>query len=153
MKYFINLLFAFCILAICTNGIAQNRKISGKIISAKDNSPVAAATISVKGKSQSVAANADGSFSLNVPAGQVTLLISSVGFAPKEFKVDAASSNIIITLNEDFSQLSDVVVVGYGTQKKSDLTGAISSIKGADVTQLATQRVDQALQGRAAGVL
>src|SRR6266496_1750303 len=152
MKRFKKLLFAISILAICINVMAQNRKISGKIISAKDNSPVAGATISIKGKPQSVAALTDGSFSLNAPTGQVTLLISSVGFAPKEFKVDEANSNIIITLNEDFSQLSDVVVVGYGTQKKSDLTGSISSIKGADLTQIATQRVDQAIQGRAAGV-
>src|SRR6266542_3063392 len=152
MKQFKKLLFAISILAICINAMAQNRKISGKIISAKDNSPVAGATVSVKGKTQSVAALADGSFSLNVPVGQVTLLISSVGFAPKEFKVDEANSNFIITLNEDFSKLSDVVVVGYGTQKKSDLTGSISSIKGADLTQIATQRVDQAIQGRAAGV-
>src|SRR6266542_6788280 len=124
MKQFKKLLFAISILAICINAMAQNRKISGKIISAKDNSPVAGATVSVKGKTQSVAALADGSFSLNVPAGQVTLLITSVGFAPKEFKVEGASSNISITLNEDFSKLSDVVVVGYGTQKKSDLTGS-----------------------------
>src|SRR3954451_19396633 len=152
MKYFITPLFTYCIFAICTNAIAQNLKISGKIISAKDNSPVAGATISIKGKSQSVAANIDGSFSLNVPPGQVTLLISSVGFEAREFKADAGNNSITITLNEDYSQLSDVIVVGYGTQKKSDFTGAISSIKGSDLTQLSTQRVDQALQGRAAGV-
>ncbi|HEY6975877.1 MAG TPA: TonB-dependent receptor [Chitinophagaceae bacterium] len=153
MKPFIYLLFAFCILLISANVTAQNRKISGKIISAKDNSPVTGATISIKGTSQSVAAGTDGSFSLNVPSGEVTFLISSVGFATKELKVGAGSNNITVTLNEDYTQLNDVIVVGYGTQKKSDLTGAISSIKGADVTQLATQRVDQALQGRAAGVL
>src|SRR6266487_5302506 len=109
MKQFKKLLFAISILAICINAMAQNRKISGKIISAKDNSPVAGATVSVKGKTQSVAALADGSFSLNIPAGQVTLLISSVGFAPKEFKVDAGNNNITITLNEDYTQLSEVV--------------------------------------------
>src|SRR3954468_1663212 len=140
MKYCIKPLFTFCIFAICTNAIAQSLKISGKIISAKDNSPVAGATISLKGKSQSVAANINGSFSLNVPPGQVTLLISSVGFEAREFKADAGNNSITITLNEDYSQLSEVVVVGYGTQKKSDLTGSISSIKGGDVTQLATQR-------------
>ena len=80
MKQFKKLLFTFCILVTCINIMAQNRKISGKIISAKDNTPVAGATISVKGKYQSVAANADGSFSLDVPSGQVTLLISSVGY-------------------------------------------------------------------------
>src|SRR4051794_20885768 len=152
MKQLNKLLFVFSFVAICINAMAQNRKISGKIISAKDNSPVAGATISVKGKPQSVAASTDGSFSLNVPVGQVRLVISSVGFAPTELEVNATNNNIVITLNEDFSQLSDVVVVGYGIQKKSDLTGSISSIKGADLTQIATQRVDQALQGRAAGV-
>src|SRR4030095_15256118 len=109
MKHFKRLLLTFCILAICTNAMAQNRKISGEIISAKDNSPIAGATISIKGKSQSVAANADGSFSLNVPPGQVTLLISSVGFQPKELKTNAGNENIIITLSEDYTQLSDVV--------------------------------------------
>ena len=122
MNYFIKPLFTFCFFAICTNAIAQNLKISGKVISAKDNSPIAGATISIKGKSQSIAANTDGSFSLSVPPGQVTLLISSVGFETKELKADANNSNIVITLNEDYTQLSDVIVVGYGTQKKSDLT-------------------------------
>src|SRR5690242_17328891 len=113
MKHFVNLSFTFCILIICANSIAQNLKVSGKIISAKDNSPIGGATISIKGKTQSVAANADGSFTLNVPSGEATLLISSVGFETKELKVNTASNNITVTLNEDYTQLSDVVVVGY----------------------------------------
>src|SRR3954463_10515417 len=108
MKQLNKLLFVFSFVAICTNAMAQNRKISGKIISAKDNAPVAGATISVKGKSQSVAAGTDGSFSLNAPDGEVTLLISSVGFQTKELKAGATNNNITITLNEDFTQLNDV---------------------------------------------
>jgi TonB-linked SusC/RagA family outer membrane protein len=109
--------------------------------------------VTVKNSSLSTAASAEGEFSLRVPAGNVTLVVSSIGFVTKEQVVEGNETNLVITLNGDNSQLGEVVVVGYGVQKKSDLTGSVSSIKGEDLTQLATQRVDQALQGRAAGVL
>src|SRR5258706_3402085 len=88
---------------------SQNRTITGKVNSAKDNSAVAGATISVKGSRTAVATLGDGVFSISAPAGQVTLRITSVGFAPKDQVVDAGQSNITIELSEGAEQLSEVV--------------------------------------------
>lgn len=146
------LLLVLCLLLGSLNLMAQNKILTGKIVGAKDDMPVPDATVSVKGTSNSVATSSDGSFSISVNSTKVTLVISSVGYAKKEIVVNANQNNLTIPLESKESLLGEVVVVGYGTQKKSDLTGSISSIKGEDITQLSTQRVDQALQGRAAGV-
>ena len=146
------LLIIFCLLFGSVHLVAQNKIIKGKIIALKDNTPVSGATVSVKGTSNSVAASSDGTFSIPVSSSRVTLIISSVGYAKKELSVNATQNDVTIPLETNEALMGEVIVVGYGTQKKSDLTGAISSVKGADLTQLSTQRVDQALQGRAAGV-
>jgi TonB-linked SusC/RagA family outer membrane protein len=146
------LLLILCLLLGSLNLMAQNKILKGKIIATKDNTPVAGATVSVKGSSTSVAASSDGTFSIPVNSARITLVVSSVGYEKKEIAVDANKNNITIPLETNESLMGEVVVVGYGSQKKSDLTGAISSVKGADLTQLSTQRVDQALQGRASGV-
>ena len=147
-----NLLFAFAFLLACLNGMAQNKMLKGTITSTKDDTPVSGATVAIKGTSTSVAASSDGSFSIPVNSSRVTLVISSIGFTKKELVVDANQNNISIPLEANQGSLGEVVVVGYGSQRKSDLTGSISSIKGSDLTQLSTQRVDQAIQGRASGV-
>jgi TonB-linked SusC/RagA family outer membrane protein len=92
-----------------------------------------------------------GNFSIKVPENS-TLVFSSVGYSSVKRQVHAKQL-LNVTLEMDNTDLNEVTVVGYGAQKKSDLTGSITSIKGRDVTLLPTQRVDQALQGRAAGVL
>lgn len=146
------LTLTFCLLAACLFGMGQNRTLTGKVVG-PDGSPVVGATVAIKGTSVSTAADANGTFSISVPSTRATLEISSVGFQTLEQFVNPGDNNITISLAEGDASLGEVVVVGYGTQKKSDLTGSISSIKGEDLTQIATQRVDQALQGRAAGVL
>src|SRR5436190_17259418 len=146
------LFFSLCILLSSFNLMAQNKMLKGTIISTKDDTPVSGATIAVKGTETSVAASSDGTFSIPVNSSKVTLVITSVGYAKKEVIVNANQNNISIRLETDQTTMGEVVVVGYGSQRKSDLTGAISSIKGSDLTQLSTQRVDQAIQGRAAGV-
>src|SRR5690606_39118189 len=152
MRHFKNIFFMFCSLITCLHVIGQTRTITGKV-TGPDNAAVSGATIAVKGTAVSTSANDEGEFSLNVSQGDITLVISSVGFATKEQVVRAGSGVVTVSLVSDDAELGEVVVVGYGVQRKSDLTGAVSSIKGEDLTQLATQRVDQALQGRAAGVL
>ena len=147
------LLLILCLLLGSLNLVAQNKIIRGKIINTQDNTPVSGATVSVKGTSTSVAASSDGTFSIPVSSARVTLVVSSVGYEKKEFSVNTSQSDVTISLETNESLMGEVVVVGYGSQKKSDLTGSISSVKGADLTKLPTQRVDQALQGRAAGVM
>ena len=152
MKQFKKMLFILCISLSSLNLLAQNKILKGKIIATRDNTPVSGATVSIKGSSISAAASSDGSFSIPVNSSRVTLVISSVGYVKNELVVDASQNNITVALDEDQTTMDEVVLVGYGSQKKSDLTGAISSIKGSDLTQLSTQRVDQAIQGRASGV-
>src|SRR6476620_4394745 len=146
------LLLAVCILFGSLQLLAQTKVLTGKITASKENVPISGDTVNVKGTSNSVATSSDGSFSISVNTTRPTLIISSVNYVKKEVTVNANESNIAISLDASEGTLGEVVVVGYGVQKKSDLTGSISSIKGSEVTQLSTQRVDQALQGRASGV-
>jgi TonB-dependent starch-binding outer membrane protein SusC len=131
---------------------AQDRTVSGTIVDQEDNQPLSGVSVLVKGTSTGTTTDADGKFTVRVPAGKNQLEISYAGYQKQTIGIDRGN-NVSLRLSKDLSELSEVQVVGYGVQKKSDLTGAISSIKGSELTQIATQRVDQAIQGRAAGVL
>ena len=127
----------------------QAKKITGTVTDAMG--PVIGASVVVKGTSNGVATDFDGNFSLNANPGQ-TLVITYIGYTTKEVKITASQAVYNITLEEDKQLLDEVVVVGYGTMKKSDLSGSSSSIgeqalKGSVITSL-----DQSLQGRATGV-
>ena len=128
--------------------VQQTKKITGTITDAQG--PVIGASVVVKGTSNGVATDFDGNFTLNVSQGQ-TLVISYIGYLTKEVKIDGRS-HYDITLSEDNALLDEVVVVGYGTMKKSDLAGASATmdekaIKGANITN-----IDQSFQGRVTGV-
>ena len=128
--------------------VQQTKKITGTVSDVQG--PIIGASVVVKGTSNGVATDFDGNFTLNVSQGQ-TVVISYIGYITKEFKVDSRTQ-YDITLEEDKKMLDEVVVVGYGTMKKSDISGASVSlgenaVKGSIITSL-----DQSLQGRAAGV-
>jgi TonB-dependent starch-binding outer membrane protein SusC len=129
---------------------AQTREITGKITDQKDGTPLVGATITVKGSKLSTATAADGTFSLTVPAGAKTLVISSVGFTSKE---TAVSGNISLSLAAGDNALSEVVVVGYGTKIKRDLTGSVARVSAKELNNTPVTSFESALQGRAAGVL
>jgi TonB-linked SusC/RagA family outer membrane protein len=129
-------------------GMAQQR-ITGKVTSG--NSPVASATVQVKGTSTTTLTNESGDFTINAPANS-TLVISSVGFTSKEVKV-GNSANISIQLQINDQTLGDVVVVGYGTQKKSTLTGSVSTVAGSDIVKSPSPNVTSSLQGRLPGLI
>lgn len=112
--------------------------------------PIPGASIVIKGKTVGTATDINGKFSLKVTEGQ-TLIISSVGYASQEI-VATGTSTFDIVLSEDIQELSEVVVIGYGVQKKSDLTGSVSSVKADDLKSMPVARLDEALQGKAAGV-
>src|SRR5690606_33792278 len=121
-------------------------------VSAQDGERLPGASVVVKGTTIGTTTDIDGAFNLNLPADAQTLVVSYIGYEPAEVPVMGRTS-FDISLTPDLETLQEVVVVGYGTQRKSDLTGAISSVKGSELAQLPMQRVDQALQGRAAGVM
>lgn len=128
---------------------AQDVKISGRVTDADSNLPIESASISVKGKSRGVTTNANGDFSLDVPTGS-TLVITSVGYERQEI---AASSSLTINLVKEANNLSDVVVVGYGTQKRGNITSAVTTLKGTELTKRPLASTSMTLQGLAPGVV
>ncbi|MEO6637030.1 MAG: TonB-dependent receptor [Ginsengibacter sp.] len=128
----------------------QSKTITGKITSGSSD-PIAGASVQVKGSSVGTSANEKGEFSITVAGARPTLVISNVGFKNKEVTIKN-QSQINVVLEEDKNELSQVVIIGYGSVKKSDLTGSVSSIKADELKAVPVTSFDQAMQGRAAGV-
>ncbi|MDX1666670.1 MAG: SusC/RagA family TonB-linked outer membrane protein, partial [Saprospiraceae bacterium] len=145
----IALLCTFFLLFAATTTMAQ-RTVSGNVMD-EDGEPLIGATVQVKGTTVGAVTDIDGSYSLTVPAGRETLVFSYTGFRSVEVEL-GASDVVDITLASDIAQLSEVVVVGYGTQIKSTLTGNVASVEGEEIENLPVTSVEQALQGRTAGV-
>lgn len=132
---------------------AQNMPVSGKVSNKNTGEPLVGATVSVKGTSLSTITDNKGNFSILLEKKEATLLISYAGMKPLDFKVEGGGNNLNIQLEESAATtLADVVVIGYGTQKITKVSGAISSIKSADIEKLRPVRTEDALQGRASGV-
>lgn len=130
---------------------AQTRTIKGQVVSAKDGKAVAGATISVNGQKVSAISGDDGSFAVNA-TGNVNLLVSSVGFADKTVAVAGSQNTVRISLTEEASQLSEIVVTGYTAQKRKEITGAVSVVNVKDMKSVPSGTAEQMLQGQAAGV-
>lgn len=135
----------------CIGLQAQNVTVSGTVSSATDGEPLIGATVMVKGTTTGTATDIDGNYKLEVPTGK-TLVYSYVGYVTQEIKVDGTTTELNVKLKENSQVLDDVVVVGYGTQKKSVVTAAISSIDSEKLEATAPVRVDNALKGLTSGV-
>jgi TonB-linked SusC/RagA family outer membrane protein len=125
-------------------------EISGRV-SADKIGPLPGVTVLVKGTSIGTSTDAEGNFTLKVPAGSDALLVSYVGYTPQTVML-GGRSRVEVTLVENMQALTDVVVVGYGTQRRTEVTGAIASVKAEEITRTPIANVGQGLQGRAAGV-
>lgn len=142
---------AMFLLLIClpfTLAQAQTVKVSGKVTD-NLNEPMIGVSIVEKGTTNGCITDIDGNYTLDVKQG-ATIIYSFIGYVTQEKRAVAGVMNIV--LKEDSKALDEVVVVGYGVQKKSDLTGAISSVKAEDLQNRAIPRAEQALQGKTAGV-
>jgi TonB-linked SusC/RagA family outer membrane protein len=132
--------------------VAQNRPVSGVIMDT-ENKAINSATIKVKGKSISVVTDGDGKFEIKVPAGEVTLSISSIGYIAKVVKVAPEDSKISVVLAPSVESLKDVVVTSFGVKKQKKALGyAVGEVKGDDLTKTKEVNLANALQGRVAGV-
>lgn len=130
------------------NAAAQQQKATGKVLDA-NGEPLIGVSVVVKGDTRKGAiTDLDGNFTIDVPQG-TTLVFSYVGFVSQEAR---AGGNMVIKLQEDHNNLDDVVVVGYGTMKKRDLTGSITQLKTDDITSVMTANPLEALQGKSTGV-
>ncbi|PVD53283.1 TonB-dependent receptor [Terrimonas sp.] len=130
---------------------AQGKKISGKVTNSASGQPIQGATINIKGSTTGTVSDAEGAFSITVPNEKSVLIITSVGFDPIEISAEGRDM-ISVGLKEKQGSLEEVVVTGYTSQKKKDLTGAVSVV---DVSQMKAQPVAspvEALQGKATGV-
>lgn len=143
------LLWSFALISICA--YAQNITVKGIVTSGADNEPLIGATIQVKGSTNGTITGLDGDYQLaNVPSDAV-LVFSSVGFASQEINVNGKTI-INVVLKESTELLDEVVVIGYGAVKKSDLTSSIATVKGEEITETVTGNAMDALQGKINGV-
>ena len=125
------------------------KTVTGKVLSASDNEPLLGATVIVQGKQGGSVTDLDGNFSIEANDGQ-TLVVSYIGFITQRVKVNG--DNLVIKLEEEANSLNDVVVIGYGVQKKKLVTGANINVKGDDIAKLNTSNPLQALQGQTPGM-
>ena len=129
---------------------AQTISVSGKIKNSNTSEPLERATVSVKGTGVATTSDQNGNFTIAAEKGS-TLVITSAGFLQSTYKVNNPG-NITILLQGDDKKLDEVVVIGYGVQKITKISGAISTIKNADIEKVNAVRPEEAIQGRAAGV-
>lgn len=148
-KFYTYLMVVLLMLTGVTSTFAQEAQVSGTVLD-ESGSPLPGVTILVKGTTRGTTTDLDGKYTINSPSNG-TLVFSFIGYIPKEVAV-GNQSVIEVSLEPDLADLEEVVVVGYGTAKKSQLTGAISSVGSKEIQELPITDARQALQGRAAGV-
>jgi TonB-linked SusC/RagA family outer membrane protein len=140
----------FILLLLANLSLMAQQTITG-VVKDTGGQPMSGVTVVVKGTSTGTLTGLDGKYTLPVPAGATTLRFSFIGFTNLEVDINGRSV-IDAALQQAINEMSEVVVVGYGTQKRATVTGAISSVTSDKITALPSAGLDQALQGRAAGV-
>ena len=130
--------------------LAQVKIISGKVVNAKDGSAIRGVTIIVKGAAGGIVTAEDGSFNINVPDNANYLVFSSIGFVAREMRIQESAMSVSLTPTD--IALDEVVIVAYGSRKKSDLTGAVTSVTTKDFQKGAITSSEQLLQGKVAGL-
>lgn len=150
----INKLVAICsFIMIGVSSFAQNvmKDIKG-VVCDENGEPIIGASVVVKGTSTGTISDLDGNFNLSVPDKSV-IVVSFVGYKTQEIKANSLKNGFKVVMYDDTEVLDDVVVIGYGVQKKSDLTSAVASVKADEIASTSVTSLDQGLQGRAAGVV
>ena len=143
-------LFVFSIFYLMQLASAQDLVVTGKVTDQNNESLIGAA-ITIKGTSTGTITDFDGNYSLKVSSSDDVLIFSYIGFTPQEVQVKGRQV-INVTLGEDVTALDEVVVVGYGVQKKSHLTGSVTKVETDGLVDIPSPRIDQVLQGKIAGV-
>src|SRR5205085_11708105 len=141
-----------CVFFSFTQSSGQNastRIIRGKVITNVSRAPVSGATVSIKGTQNLVTTGDAGEFNITAATGDV-LVVSNVGYKTKEQKIGAGVNTFNISLSEDYSNLQDVVIIGYGRTKKSDLSSAVGTVSSTELNRTVNVTLDEALQGKEA---
>lgn len=158
---------AVCLLMACGAGVgsifaaeppaalsapqSQSHKLTGMVID-QNGEPVIGASVMVKGTTVGTATDIDGRFTINVPKKGSVVVVSYIGYKPQEF-VYSGQSSLEVRLTEDTASLEEVIVVGYGVQKKATLTGSVSQVGGEDIKKVSAANLTNTLAGKTAGVI
>ncbi|SDT15409.1 TonB-linked outer membrane protein, SusC/RagA family [Mucilaginibacter mallensis] len=151
MKCWKTMFILLCMSLISVPIFAQSSTVTGKVIDEKGET-IIGATVKLKSHPSATSTGPNGKFSISVPAGENALVISFIGYNTQEVHITPQSNNLKITLIANANSLNEVVVVGYGTQKKRDVTGAISTISQEALAAVPSDNVIDQLKGRLAGV-
>jgi len=146
-KFSLSLILVFCSFILW----AQGRKVTGTVTKDGTSEALSSVTVSLKGSTTSTATNSLGQFTITVPANNSVLIFSSVGYRSSSVAV-GAKTTLDITLSQESSTLNDVVVIGYGTARKKDLTGATASMAAGTLEKIPLSSAAEAMTGRLAGV-
>ena len=144
----IPILIAFLFLALVSHA---QLSITGRVTVATDNQPAIGVTVMVQGTSTGTVTDFDGNYAITVPDRNAVLVFSYTGYASQDLVVGDRAS-IDVALEESVSLLNEVVVTGYGSQKRSNISGSVSTVNAEEIAERPITRVEQALQGRVAGV-
>lgn len=136
-----------CLTLLC--GSAAARVVRGTVVSASDKEPVVGASVFVTGTKTGTSTDIDGKFTIDVPESATTLLVTYVGMVPNTVKI---APEMTVVMETQASALDEVVVVAYGTQKKSSITGAISQVNAEEISARPVSSVTSALEGASSGI-
>ena len=130
---------------------AQNREVSGKVLDANQQ-PLVGVAVLVDGTTKGVTTSENGTFKIQVPSGEAVLQVTCLGYLPQKVTVPSSRNSITIYLQEDAIMLDATVVIGYGTQKKVNLTGAVATVGSKELENRVTHSLGSMLQGSVAGL-
>jgi TonB-linked SusC/RagA family outer membrane protein len=142
----------FCLLLVLLGAQAQNTRITGSVTRRASGDPLEGATVTIKGTRTATTTDKSGHFVLNAPSGSGTLVVSYTGFTSREMPFQGAGE-MTIALEDNAGILNDVVVVGYGQQRRSNVTGAVGTINTRELVQSPVPDLSNALQGRVPGII
>jgi len=145
------ILLLFIAFVFATQAYAQDIQVTGKVTDAKDKSTLPSATVLIKGTTSGILTDMDGNFTIKVKSGAI-LVFSFIGYIPQEVLI-TNQKTLNISLAQEATMLEEVLVIGYGTQKKTDRTGAIAHVTAAELNQGSLSDPIQGLQGKASGVI
>ncbi|MEL7001204.1 MAG: SusC/RagA family TonB-linked outer membrane protein, partial [Bacteroidota bacterium] len=151
MKKFLLLCFMFVFACVFNDSWAQERTISGKVTSIEDGSTLPGVNVVLKGTTTGTVTDIDGNYTLGVPTDGGTLVFSFIGLATEEVEIGARSV-VDVQMSSDVKQLSEVVVLGYGSQNKANISSSIAVVEAKTINEVPVASLDQVLQGQAAGL-
>ena len=144
-------MFSILAMLLSATVVAQQREVVGKVVDSKDGTTLPGVSVKVKGRSAATVTNNQGAFSIFADPKTETLIFSFIGFRTVEIKLDGKTT-INVSLEEGTSSLDEVVVVGYGTKKKSEILGAVATITGKELEDIPAANISEALRNRVAGL-